>query len=57
MPFRSVFIAIVIAFGLIMAGYLVNRQRPALETDRPTLSLVRASGAADGQRRRRRSEG
>jgi hypothetical protein len=44
MPFRSVFIAIVIAFGLIMAGYLVNRQRPALETDRPTLSLVRASG-------------
>jgi hypothetical protein len=44
MSFRSVFIAIVIGFGLIVGGYLVNRQRPAIETGRSTVSLVRASG-------------
>ena len=44
MSFRSVFIAIVISFGLIVAGLVINRQRPAEETMRPTASLVRASG-------------
>src|SRR5262249_7452157 len=44
MSFRSVFIAIVVSFGLILAGFLVNRQRPAPETVRPSASLVRASG-------------
>ena len=33
MSFRSVFIALVIGFGLVLAGFLVNRQRPADETD------------------------
>jgi hypothetical protein len=44
MSFRSVFIAVVIGFGLILAGYLVNRQRPAPETEQATPNLVRASG-------------
>src|SRR3569832_897230 len=44
MSFRSVFIAIVIGFGLTLAGFLVNRQRPEPELLRPTVSLVRATG-------------
>lgn len=44
MSFRSVFIAIVIAFGLIIAGFLINRARPKVETAQPTEALVRASG-------------
>jgi hypothetical protein len=44
MSFRSVFIALVIGFGLVLAGVLISRQRPAVETDRPTVSLIRASG-------------
>ena len=36
MSFRSVFVALVIGFGLVIAGYLVNRQRPAVETGQPT---------------------
>jgi hydroxylamine dehydrogenase len=44
MSFRSVFIAVVIAFGLIVAGFLVNRARPKAETQQPTADFVRASG-------------
>lgn len=44
MSFRSVFVALVIGFGLVLGGYLVNRQRPTFDTDRPTMALVRASG-------------
>ncbi len=44
MSFRSVFIALVIGFGLILAGVLVNRQRPAVEISQPTAAMVRASG-------------
>ena len=44
MSFRSVFIAVVIAFGLIVAGFLINRARPRVETEQPTEALVRASG-------------
>lgn len=44
MSFRSVFIALVIGFGLVLAGYLVNRQRPRIETDQPSVAFVRASG-------------
>ena len=32
MSFRSVFLAVVIAFALILAGFLVNRARPKVET-------------------------
>ena len=44
MSFRSVFIALVIGFGLVLAGFLVNRQRPAIETSQPSPDLVRATG-------------
>src|SRR5262245_61579619 len=44
MSFRSVFIAIVIGFALIVAAFMINRQRPKVETDQPNASLVRATG-------------
>ena len=44
MSFRPVFIAVVIAFALIVSAFLVNRARPGVETDQPSASLVRASG-------------
>ena len=44
MSFRSVFLAVVIAFALIVSAFLINRQRPAVETAQPTADFVRASG-------------
>src|SRR6185436_1546849 len=44
MSFRPVFIAVVVAFGLIVAAFLLNRARPRVETDQPTAALVRATG-------------
>jgi hydroxylamine dehydrogenase len=44
MSFRPVFLAVVIAFGLIVAAFLVNRARPAVETEQPSAQFVRASG-------------
>ena len=45
MSFRSVFIALVIGFGLVLAGFLVNRQRPGRrDRSRPRPSMVRATG-------------
>ena len=44
MSFRSVFIAVVIAFALILAAFLINRARPKVETDQPGADFVRASG-------------
>jgi hypothetical protein len=44
MSFRSVFIAVVAAFALIVAAFLINRARPKVETDQPTADFVRASG-------------
>jgi hydroxylamine dehydrogenase len=44
MSFRSVFIAVVIAFALILGAFLINRARPRVETEQPTAALVRASG-------------
>lgn len=38
------FIAVVVAFGLIVAAFLVNRARPRVETEQPTADFVRASG-------------
>jgi hydroxylamine dehydrogenase len=43
-PFRSVFIAVVIAFGLIVGAFLINRARPPVETAQPSAEFVRASG-------------
>jgi hypothetical protein len=44
MSFRSVFIALVVGFGLVLGGYLLNSRRPSGETNQPTAALVRASG-------------
>jgi hypothetical protein len=44
MSFRSVFIAIVLGFALILGAFLINYQRPRVETEQPTAALVRASG-------------
>ena len=44
MSFRSVFLAVVIAFALILAALLVNRARPKIESDQPTAEMVRATG-------------
>jgi hydroxylamine dehydrogenase len=44
MSFRSVFVAVVIAFALILSAFLINRARPKVETDQPTADFVRASG-------------
>ena len=44
MSFRPVFIAVVVAFGLIISAFLVNRARPRVETDQPSAAFVRASG-------------
>jgi nitrate/TMAO reductase-like tetraheme cytochrome c subunit len=44
MSFRSVFIAVTVAFALILAAFLVNRARPKVETEQPTADFVRASG-------------
>jgi len=44
MPFRSVFIAISIAFALVLAAFLINRARPRVETEQLKADFVRASG-------------
>ncbi len=44
MSFRAVFLALVIGFALVLAAFLVNYQRPRVETDQPNAALVRASG-------------
>lgn len=44
MSFRSVFLAVVIAFALILAAFLLNRARPKVETEQPNADLVRATG-------------
>jgi hydroxylamine dehydrogenase len=44
MSFRSVFLAVVIAFALVLAAFLVNRARPKTESEQPRAELVRATG-------------
>ncbi|MGE5114387.1 MAG: ammonia-forming cytochrome c nitrite reductase subunit c552 [Acidobacteriaceae bacterium] len=44
MSFRSVFLAVVIAFALILGAFLLNRARPGVETQQPRAELVRATG-------------
>jgi hypothetical protein len=43
MSFRSVFIALLIGFGLVLAGFLINRQRPAGDTSQSSAAMVRAT--------------
>ncbi|MBI3262225.1 MAG: nitrate reductase [Acidobacteria bacterium] len=44
MSFRPVFIAVVIAFALVISAFLINRARPRVETDQPSAAFVRATG-------------
>ena len=44
MSFRSVFIAVVVGFALIVAAFLINRRRPSIETQQPNAAAVRATG-------------
>lgn len=44
MQFRSVFVAVVIAFALIVGAFLINRARPTVETAQPAPEFVRATG-------------
>ncbi len=44
MSFRPVFIAVVIAFALVVGAFLVNRARPRVETEQPSAEFVRATG-------------
>jgi hydroxylamine dehydrogenase len=44
MYFRSVFIAVVIGFALILGAFLINRQRPPVETEQTSPAFIRASG-------------
>jgi hydroxylamine dehydrogenase len=44
MSFRPVFIAVVIAFALIVGAFLVNRARPRVEVEQPSAAAVRATG-------------
>jgi nitrate/TMAO reductase-like tetraheme cytochrome c subunit len=44
MSFRSVFLAMLIAFALILAAFLLNRARPKVETEQPSAEFVRATG-------------
>ncbi len=42
--FRTVFVAVVIGFSLIVAAFLINRARPQAETAQPNAALVKAQG-------------
>src|SRR4051812_8591598 len=44
MSFRSVFIALVLSFGLILGGFLINGRRPPMETTHASATLVKATG-------------
>ncbi len=44
MPFKSVFVAVVIATALIAGAFLINARRPRLETAEPTPALIEATG-------------
>lgn len=44
MSFRPVFLAVAIAFALIVSAFLLNRARPKVETEQPNAALVKATG-------------
>ncbi len=44
MPFKSVFVAVLVATALIVAAFLVNARRPKIERGEPTPALVEATG-------------
>jgi hypothetical protein len=44
MSFRSGFVALTIAFALILGAFLIQRARPRIETDQPNADFVKATG-------------
>jgi len=44
MPFRAIFVAVVIGVALVVAAFLVNQRRPRVETEQPHAALVKATG-------------
>ncbi len=44
MSFRGVFVAVFIGTAMIVAAFLLNSQRPRIETNQPTAALIRATG-------------
>lgn len=44
MSFRSVFLAVLVAFALVISAFLIQRARPKVESDQPSAELVRATG-------------
>src|SRR5579871_3879533 len=44
MRFRSVFVAVVISTGLIVAAFVLNSRRPRAVVDQQSAAFVRASG-------------
>lgn len=44
MPFRAIFVAVVIGVALVVAAFLVNQRRPRAETEQPQAALVKATG-------------
>ncbi|HSO38309.1 MAG TPA: multiheme c-type cytochrome, partial [Labilithrix sp.] len=44
MSFRAIFIAVVIGTALVLAAFLINQRRPAVERQQPTAALVSATG-------------
>jgi cytochrome c1 len=53
--FKHVFIAVTVGTALLVAALLVNRARPAVETDQPTADLVSATGKCAACHRRETS--
>jgi hypothetical protein len=44
MSSRSLFIALVIGFGLVLAGFLINRRRPVSDTSQGSAAMMRVTG-------------
>ena len=44
MSFQSVFIAVLISGALLLAAFLINSQRPAVDTEQPGPDYVKATG-------------
>ena len=52
MPFKSIFIAVVLGTALIAAAMIFNAKRPARETEQPKAEFVRATGKCAACHRR-----
>jgi hypothetical protein len=44
MPFRAIFIAVVIGTALVLAAFLIHQRRPAVERNQPSSAHVSATG-------------